>query len=140
MSRTYRRKAKNTTRHWKKCTSAKQRRGDTQSFSKELPAVYKNAKRMRCVSSNSTKWWFHSREAAIEAAKYNCQRKTMENKPRKYERAYFCHSCNGYHLTTMNLDEWQSRKAELARVQGLELDKNGNFIDPKPTNKYPDIM
>lgn len=136
MSRTYRRKSKN--HPIRRGYSGKSRNG--LSLTQDLPPCYKNAVRMRCVASGATKWWFHSKSAAVNAAKYNFFNKINSGKKPKYERAYFCKTCGGYHLTTMNLEEWKVRKAELAELQGLELDENGNFTKEKPVERYTDTM
>ena len=139
MSRTYRKKG-NATKHWGKQASRQSRVGNPFAFDREMPSCYKNAKRVRCAAANSMKWWFHSKDAAIEAAKYNWQERSETGKAQKFERAYRCHACNGYHLSTMDREAWHKRKEELARLQGLELDENGNFTEPKPLDRYPDTL
>lgn len=136
MSRTYRRKKKGSTKNWNKYRG--NRIGSPDALAKGLPPYYKNAKRMRCAASGSVKWWFHSKDAAIAAAKYNCQNRFENGKARKYERAYHCKSCDGWHLTTMDWEAWHDRKAELARLNGIELDEKGNFTELKPLDLYPD--
>lgn len=132
MSRTYRRKIKN--RIARRGHSGKTRNGE--ALTKDLPPCYKNAKRVHCAAAGVTKWWFHSRNAAIEAAKFNWQNRFNNGKNQKYERTYHCSACDGWHLTTMNREEWQGRKQELADLQGIELDENGNFKEQKPLRKY----
>ena len=137
MSRTYRRKKKGSTKNWNRL-ARKNRIGDPNALSYGLPPCYKNAKRMRCAAACAMKWWFHSKGAAIEAAKYNYNNRFQNSKAKKYERAYYCRACNGWHLTTMDWETWHNRKAEIAELQGIELDENGNFIGKKPTERYPD--
>ena len=103
----------------------------------ELPACYKNARRQKCVSSNTIKWWFHSKAAAIEAVKYNYHIRFEKGKDKKFERAYYCRTCDGWHLTTMDWEEWHNRKQEIADINGVELDEKGNFTDYKPITRYP---
>lgn len=132
MSRTYRRKLKN--RKMKRGQTGKTRNGD--ALTKELPPCYRNAMRVRCAAAGTTKWWFHSKGAAVEAAKYNYTERFNRGQNRKYERAYQCKACGGWHLTTMDYDEWMERKQELADLQGIELDENGNFSKEKPLKDY----
>lgn len=132
MSRTYRRKLKN--RKMRRGITGKTRNGD--ALTKELPPCYQNARRTHCAAAGVTKWWFHSKGAAIEAAKYNYFERFNRGQDRKFERAYHCSACDGWHLTTMDYEEWKNRKQELADLQGIELDENGNFKEQKPLRKY----
>lgn len=132
MSRTYRRKLKS--RKMRRGQTGKTRNGD--ALTKELPPCYQNARRTHCAAAGVTKWWFHSKGAAIEAAKYNYFERFNRGQSRKYERAYHCSACDGWHLTTMDYEEWKNRKQELADLQGIELDENGNFKEQKPLRKY----
>lgn len=123
MSRTYRRKTK---KHAGRSKPGKGR--SAEAYIKEQPAVYRNATRVRCAASMSEKWMFHSKNAAIEAAKYNFTNKTKNFRENAvYERAYHCTACGGWHLTKMDIGQWLVRKKELATVNGVELDENGNF-------------
>lgn len=132
MSRTYRRKLKS--RKMRRGMTGKTRNGD--ALTKELPPCYQNARRTHCAAAGVTKWWFHSKGAAVEAAKYNYFERFNRGQNRKYERAYHCSACDGWHLTTMDYEEWKNRKQELADLQGIELDENGNFKEQKPLRKY----
>lgn len=132
MSRTYRRKLKS--RKMRRGMTGKTRNGD--ALTKELPPCYQNARRTHCAAAGVTKWWFHSKGAAVEAAKYNYFERFNRGQNRKYERAYHCSACDGWHLTTMDYKEWKNRKQELADLQGIELDENGNFKEQKPLRKY----
>ena len=102
MSRTYRRKLKS--RKMRRGQTGKTRNGD--ALTKELPPCYQNARRTHCAAAGVTKWWFHSKGAAIEAAKYNYFERFNRGQSRKYERAYHCSACDGWHLTTMDYEEW----------------------------------
>lgn len=132
MSRTYRRKLKS--RKMRRGQTGKTRNGE--ALTKELPPCYQNARRTHCAAAGVTKWWFHSKGAAIEAAKYNYFERFNRGQDKKYERAYHCSACDGWHLTTMDYEEWKNRKQELADLQGIELDENGNFKEQKPLSKY----
>lgn len=132
MSRTYRRKLKS--RKMRRGQTGKTRNGD--ALTKELPPCYQNARRTHCAAAGVTKWWFHSKGAAIEAAKYNYFERFNRGQEKKYERAYHCSACDGWHLTTMDYEEWKNRKQELADLQGIELDENGNFKEQKPLRKF----
>lgn len=122
MSRTYRGRVKKNRRGY----SGKSRNSTT--YTQDLPPVYKNAKRMKCASSMAEKWWFKSKDAALAAAAYNFKLKFAKGKTGiTKERAYYCQSCGGWHLTHYKLDEWKERKEEIAHIQGLELDEKGNF-------------
>lgn len=132
MSRTYRRQLKK--KHARRGFTGKTRNGE--ALTKDLPPCYRNAKRVHCAAAGVTKWWFHSHGAAVEAAKFNYMNRFNNGKNRKFERVYHCKACDGWHLTTMNREEWKDRKQELADLQGIELDENGNFKEQKPLRKY----
>ena len=132
MSRTFRRMGKG--KMIKRFSGARTR--NREFMSKDLPPIYKNARRTYCAAAGTTKWWFRSKGAAIEAAKYNCRERRERGGDRKFERAYECKTCGGFHLSTMDWQQWQDRKVELARVQGIELDDNGNFAERKPLREY----
>lgn len=134
MSRTYRRQYKSKNHRGRRGYSGKSRNGE--ALMKELPVCYRHAVRTYCAAAGTTKWLFKSQGAAINAAKFNYYNKFNNGKQAKYERAYHCSACGGFHLTTMNRDEWKVRKAELAEIQGLELDENGNFTEKKPLREY----
>lgn len=126
MSRTFRGRVKKHRRGY----SGKSRNWTT--YTQDLPPVYRNAKRMKCANSMAEKWWFHSKEAALAAASYNFKLKFAKGKHNiSKERAYYCHSCDGWHLTHYKLDEWKERKQKLAALQGLTLDEKGNFAESK---------
>lgn len=133
MSRTYRRTGKRSV------NAGKYHKGSRVGSWRECyPPCYRNARRQRCIASGSVKWWFHSRGAAIEAAKFNFKNRFERGKGKKFERAYHCRACGGYHLTSMNVDEWRDRKQEIADINGVELNDEGNFESLKPLTRYPD--
>lgn len=133
MSRTYRGKDRK-----KKGIGRYHRGSRTGQWREEVPPCYRNARRQRCISSNTIKWWFHSKGAALEAAKYNFRNRSERGKTRKFERVYHCRTCDGWHLTTMDWDAWHDRKQEIADINGVELDEDGNFKGYKPITRYPD--
>lgn len=137
MSRTYRRKPEGLTKHWNRY-GKKTRVGGQGNFERELPAFYRNAKRVRCAAAGSMKWLFKSQSAAVKAAGYNFHQRIDRGKAKEYERAYFCKACGGFHLTTMDRDAWKDRKQEIAEVCGTELDGKGNFKKGKPLSRCPD--
>lgn len=84
-----------------------------------LNANYRNAKKMMCASSGAKKWLFHSRGAAIDAARVYLDGDDFRYKTEeKVARAYYCKACGGWHLTKMNLRQWNERKREMRRLRG----------------------
>lgn len=131
MSRTYRRKDRKFKAH------VRGRSGHFHAQKSERPPMYKNAIRIRCVAAVAEKWLFHSKEAAIEAAKYNWHQRLERDGEDRRERVYYCRTCGGWHLTKMSKEQWREKKAKVAEYLGTELDENDNFKDmPNKPKKY----
>lgn len=108
--------------------------------------------RFYCQSSNRVKMLFDSESKALNFMKFN-NNAIIEERGKAPNRAYFCISCNGWHLTSIQTlpKEWKSRsdialeivdaekeRKRLKNREDRERKKENKIAYSKPVQTVPD--